>query len=314
MLLLLVALILIAVVVRSLSVVMPKKKQVVDVAEEEKREQNSALRSYLKDCGVRVINAGTEIKLNPKFFPALSYSKPRDCFVIYFQSPHRFGEQSFFFDQVSTFCNRENEINAIDLPSSSLCFYSPPEELDNAPAQVQRDFCLQVIKRFFSATTPTVLNAAKRQNKKCRRRLLLKPKLATIKTALGCSRVNAANNNAGATIEKGSDSKCCCVDIGNADGNADMNANATTNNGIATVNNGIATSPVPRRSQLQLPDFAEPFIQKAAHEFNLNWFNAFWEQYAAQKGRKAVKRREREKLEELFKDRVSRLQGAKEGV
>ena len=286
---------------------MPKKKQVVH-AEEEKREQNSALRSYLKDCGVRAINAGTEIKLNPKFFPALSYSKPRDCFVIYFQSPHRFGEQSFFFDQISTFCDRADQ-NATDLASSSLCFYSSPEDLDNAPAQVQRDFCLAVIKRFFSATTPTTLNAAKRQNKKRRRRLLLKPKLATIKAALGCSRINSADT----TIANGSDSGSCCVDIENENGTAE-GAAANNGNGIAA-NNGIAiSSPSPRRSQLQLPDFAEPFIQKAAREFNLNWFNAFWEQYAAQKGRKAVKRREREKLEELFKDRVSRLQEAKEGV
>ena len=295
---------------------MPKKKQVVH-AEKEKREQNSALRSYLKDCGVRTINAGTEIKLNPKFFPALSYSKPRDCFVIYFQSPHRFGEQSLFFDQVSTFCDRADQ-NATDLAeaSSSLCFYSAPEDLDNAPAQVQRDFCLAVIKRFFSATTPTALNAAKRQNNKCRRRLLLKPKLATIKAALGCPR-----NTAGATMANGSDSSSCCVDIGNENGTAG-GAAANNGNGTATVNNGIATATAissslttsPRRSQLQLPDFAEPFIQKAAREFNLNWFNAFWEQYVAQKGRKAVKRREREKLEELFKDRVSRLQEAKEGV
>lgn len=289
---------------------MPKKQVVA--AEEEKREQNSALRSYLKDCGVRVIKAGTEIKLNPKFFPALSYSKPRDCFVIYFQSPHRFGEQSFFFDQVSSFCDRADE-NATDL-ASSLCFYSSPEDLDNAPAQVQRDFCLKVIKRFFSATTPTALNAAKRQNKKCRRRLLLKPKLATIKAALGCPR-----NIAGATTTNGSDSSSFCVDIGNENENGTANA-GKTNNGTATVNNGTAISSSssstsnPRRSQLQLPDFAEPFIQKAAREFNLNWFNAFWEQYVAQKGRKAVKRREREKLEELFKDRVSRLQEAKEGV
>ena len=285
---------------------MPKKKQVVH-AEEEKREQNSALRSYLKDCGVRTINAGTEIKLNPNFFPALSYSKPRDCFVIYFQSPHRFGEQSFFFDQISSFCDRADQ-NATDLASSSLCFSSSPEDLDNAPAQVQRDFCLEVIKRFFSATTPTALNAAKRQNKKCRRRLLLKPKLATIKTALGCPR-----NTANTTIANGSDSSSCCVDIENENGTAG-DAAADNGNGDA-VNNGIAiSSPSPRRSQLQLPDFAEPFVQKAAREFNLNWFNAFWEQYVAQKGRKAVKRREREKLEELFKDRVSRLQEAKEGV
>lgn len=286
---------------------MPKKKQVVH-AEEEKRKQNSALRSYLKDCGVRAINAGTEIKLNPNFFPALSYSKPRDCFVIYFQSPHRFGEQSFFFDQVSSFCNRADENNADLEEASSLCFSSPSEDLDNAPAQVQRDFCLEVIKRFFSATTPTALNAAKRQNKKCRRRLLLKPKLATIKAALGCPR-----NTAGTMMAKGSDSSSFCVDIGNENGTAGV---ANSGNGIATVNNEIATisSSAPRRSQLQLPDFAEPFIQKAAREFNLNWFNAFWEQYVAQKGRKAVKRREREKLEELFKDRVSRLQEAKEGV
>ena len=290
---------------------MPKKKQVVH-AEEEKREQNSALRSYLKDCGVRTINAGTEIKLNPKFFPALSYSKPRDCFVIYFQSPHRFGEQSFFFDQISTFCDRSDQ-NATDLASSSLCFSSPPEDLDNAPAQVQRDFCLAVIKRFFSATTPTALNAAKRQNKKRRRRLLLKPKLATVKAALGCSR-NTAGATTTTTTNSGIGEECsCCVDIENEFGTAG-GAAADNGNGIAA-NNGIAiSSPSPRRSQLQLPDFAEPFIQKAAREFNLNWFNAFWEQYVAQKGRKAVKRREREKLEELFKDRVSRLQEAKEGV
>ena len=284
---------------------MPKKKQVVH-AEEEKREQNSALRSYLKDCGVRVINAGTEIKLNPKFFPALSYSKPRDCFVIYFQSPHRFGEQSFFFDQVSSFCDRADENNADLEEVSSLCFSSPYEDLDNAPARVQRDFCLAVIKRFFSATTPTALNAAKRQNKKRRRRLPLKPKLATIKAALGCPR-----NTAGATMEtNGSDSSRCCVDIGNVNENGTANAGKTNNE--TAISSSLSSSP--RRSQLQLPDFAEPFIQKAAREFNLNWFNAFWEQYAAQKGRKAVKRREREKLEELFKDRVSRLQGAKEGV
>lgn len=290
---------------------MPKKKQVVH-AEEEKREQNSALRSYLKDCGVRTINAGTEIKLNPKFFPALSYSKLRDCFVIYFQSPHRFGEQSFFFDQVSSFCDRADENNADCLSvtaegASSLCFSSSSEDLDNAPARVQRDFCLAVIKRFFSATTPTALNAAKRQNKKCRRRLPLKPKLATIKTALGCPR-----NTAGATTTtNGSDSSSCCVDIGNENGNGTAGA-GKTNNGTAISSSSLTS--IPRRSQLQLPDFAEPFIQKAAREFNLNWFNAFWEQYAAQKGRKAVKRREREKLEELFKDRVSRLQGAKEGI
>ncbi len=289
---------------------MPKKKQVVDVVEKEKKEQNSALRSYLKDCGVRMINAGTEIKLNPKFFPALSYSKLRDCFVFYFQSPHRFGEQSFFFDQVSSFCDREDENNADCLSvtaegASSLCFSSSPEELDNAPAQVQRDFCLAVIKRFFSATTPTALNAAKRQNKKCRRRLLLKPKLATIKAALGCPRKTADT-----TMESnGGDSSSCCVDIGNENGTANA---GKTNNGTATISSSLTSSP--RRSQLQLPDFAEPFVQKAAREFNLNWFNAFWEQYAAQKGRKVVKRREKEKLEELFKDRVSRLQGAKEGI
>ena len=288
---------------------MPKKKQVVH-AEKEKREQNSALRSYLKDCGVRTINAGTEIKLNPKFFPALSYSKPRDCFVIYFQSPHRFGEQSFFFDQISSFCDRADE-NATDLAeaSSSLCFSSAPEDLDNAPAQVQRDFCLAVIKRFFSATTPTALNAAKRQNKKRRRRLLLKPKLATIKAALGCPRINSADT----TMANGSDSRGCCVDIGNENGTAG-GASANNGNGTATATISSSLTTSPRRSQLQLPDFAEPFIQKAAREFNLNWFNAFWEQYVAQKGRKAVKRREREKLEELFKDRVSRLQEAKEGV
>ena len=287
---------------------MPKKKQVVH-AEKEKREQNSALRSYLKDCGVRTINAGTEIKLNPKFFPALSYSKPRDCFVIYFQSPHRFGEQSFFFDQVSSFCDRADQ-NATDLASSSLRFSSSPEDLDNAPAQVQRDFCLAVIKRFFSATTPTALNAAKRQNKKCRRRLPLKPKLATIKAALGCPRINSADT----TIANGSDSSSCCVDIGNGNAKTDNGNGDAVNNGTATATVSSSLTTSPRRSQLQLPDFAEPFIQKAAREFNLNWFNAFWEQYVAQKGRKAVKRREREKLEELFKDRVSRLQEAKEGV
>jgi hypothetical protein len=282
------------------------KKQVVH-AEEEKREQNSALRSYLKDCGVRTINAGTEIKLNPKFFPALSYSKPRDCFVIYFQSPHRFGEQSFFFDQVSSFCDRADENNADLEESSSLCFYSSPEELDNAPAQVQRDFCLKVIRRFFSSTSPTALNAAKRQNKKCRRRLLLKPKLATIKNALGCPR-----NTTGSTMANGSDSGSGCVVIGNENGTANA---GKTNNGTATsISSSSSLSSNPRRSQLQLPVFADPFIQKAAREFNLNWFNAFWEQYVAQKGRKAVKRRKREKLEELFKDRVSRLQEAKEGV
>lgn len=289
---------------------MPKKKQVVH-AEKEKRKQNSALRSYLKDCGVRTINAGTEIKLNPKFFPALSYSKPRDCFVIFFQSPHRFGEQSFFFDQISTFCDRADQ-NATDLASASLCFSSPPEDLDNAPAQVQRDFCLAVIKRFFSATTPTTLNAAKRQNKKRRRRLLLNPKLATVKAALGCPRINSADT----TIANGSDSSSFCVDIANgsatAEGAAANNGNANGSATATAISSSLTTCP--RRSQLQLPDFAEPFIQKAAREFNLNWFNAFWEQYVAQKGRKAVKRREREKLEELFKDRVSRLQEAKEGV
>ena len=293
---------------------MPKKKQVVDVVEKEKREQNSALRSYLKDCGVRAINAGTKIKLNPKFFPALSYSKPRDCFVIYFQSPHRFGEQSFFFDQVSSFCDRENENNADLEEVSLLCFSSPSADLDNAPAQVQRDFCLAVIKRFFSATTPTALNAAKRQNKKCRRRLPLKPKLATIKAALGCSRINSADTTTTTTTNRGSGEECsCCVDIGNENENGTANA-GKTNNGTATIISSSSLTTSPRRSQLQLPDFAEPFIQKAAREFNLNWFNAFWEQYVAQKGRKAVKRREREKLEELFKDRVSRLQEAKEDV
>ena len=140
--------------------------------------------------------------------------------------------------------------------------------------------------------------------------LPLKPKLATIKAALGCPR-----NTADATIANGSDcSSSCCVDIGNGNGTAG-GASANNGNGTATataISSSLTTSP--RRSQLQLPDFAEPFIQKAAREFNLNWFNAFWEQYVAQKGRKAVKRREREKLEELFKDRVSRLQEAKEGV
>lgn len=249
------------------------------------------VRSYLKDCGVRsTVSSGLKLKLNPNLFPSVSYSKPRDCFVLYFQSPHRYGEQSFFFDEFSTFLYPENaDPDDEERPKRQISddnpiflkFSTNQDELDNAPFTEQRDFCLAVIKRFFSISS-TVLNAARHQNKKRHRRIALQPKLATVKAALGIPK------------------EVRLVPVVSFDENGQP-----------------VTIHVPnpkQRKKLQLPDFADYYVQLAAKDYDFNWFTPFWNEYTASKGRKAVKRREREKLEELFKDRVLSLQGRKESI
>ena len=247
------------------------------------------VRSYLKDCGVRSIDSGAKLKLNPNLFPSVSYSKPRDCFVLYFQSLHRYGEQSFLFDEFSTFLypedsdpddeERPKRQNSDDDPI--FLKFLNQDELDNAPFAEQRDFCLAVIKRFFSISS-TVLNAARHQNKKRHRRISLQPKPASVKTALGIPK------------------EVRLVPVVSFDENGQP-----------------VTIHVPnpkQRKKLQLPDFADYYIELAAKDYDFNWFTPFWNEYTASKGRKAVKRREREKLEQLVKDRVLSLQGQKESI
>lgn len=249
------------------------------------------VRSYLKDCGVRsTVSSGLKLKLNPNLFPSVSYSKPRDCFVLYFQSLHRYGEQSFLFDEFSTFLYPDDSTDPDDeerpkrqISDDDPIFlkFSNQDELDNAPFTEQRDFCLAVIKRFFSISS-TVLNAARHQNKKRHRRISLQPKPATVKAALGIPK------------------EVRLVPVVSFDENGQP----------VTVH-----VPNPKqRKKLQLPDFADYYIELAAKDYDFNWFTPFWNEYVASKGRKAVKRREREKLEELFKDRVLSLQGRKESI
>lgn len=267
----------------------------------------SAVRGYLKDCGVRSVNSQRELKLNPKLFPAISYNKPNDLFVLYFQLPQRLGEQSFFFDETSPLFFGDDKIenssnnnyspffvydsksgNGSKSKSSANGVYDEPlfsellsyhNDLLFAPFSKQRDFCLAVIKRFFSIT-PTVLNTARHQNKKKHRRLYLQPKPATVKNALG-----VINNNASVA----------------ASGNS------------VDPENAAPTTSRPRR-QPHLPDFADYYVQKAAQDYDLNWFNPFWNEYARISPRNAAKKRERDKIEKLFRDRVLSLQGRKEGV
>lgn len=248
------------------------------------------VRSYLKDCGVRaIISSGTKLKLNPKLFPAVSYSKPRDCFVLYFQSPHRYGEQSFLFDEFSTFLypdDADPDDEERKRPKTSdkdplFLKFSTQDELDNAPFSEQRDFCLAVIRRFFSISS-TVLNTARHQDKKRHRRIPLQPKPATVKSALGIPK------------------EVRLVPVVTFDENGQP-----------------VTIHVPnpkQRKKIELPDFADFYVRQAAKDYDFNWFTPFWADYVERKGRKQVKKREREKLEELFKDRVLLLQGRKESV
>lgn len=250
------------------------------------------VRSYLKDCGVRsTVSSGLKLKLNPKLFPSVSYSKPRDCFVLYFQSLHRYGEQSFFFDEFSTFLypedsdpddeERPKRTNRTSGDDPLFLKFTSQDELDNAPFSEQRDFCLAVIKRFFSISS-TVLNTARHQDKKRHRRIPLQPKPATVKSALGIPK------------------EVRFVPVVTFDDNGQP-----------------VTIHVPnpkQRKKLQLPDFADYYVELAAKDYDFNWFTPFWNEYVVSKGRKAVKRREREKLEQLFKDRVLSLQGRKESV
>lgn len=253
---------------------------------------SETVRSYLKDCGVRAIDSGTKLKLNPKLFPTISYSKSRDCFILYFQSLHRYGEQSFFFDEFSTFLYPDNDSDPEDdfflkrpkrTSDSDPLFlkFTSQDELDNAPFSEQRDFCLAVIKRFFSISS-TVLNTARHQDKKRHRRIPLQPKPATVKAALGIPK------------------EVRLVPVVTFDDNGQP----------VTVH-----IPNPKqRKKIELPDFADFYVQKAAKDYDFNWFTPFWNDYVDRKGRKQVKKRERDKLEQLFKERVLSLQGQKESV
>lgn len=251
--------------------------------------RSETVRSYLKDCGVRTIDSGTKLKLNPKLFPSVSYSKPRDCFVLYFQSLHRYGEQSFFFDEFSTFLYPDDSADSDDEErpkrqnSDDPLFlkFTSQDELDNAPFSEQRDFCLAVIRHFFSISS-TVLNIARHQDKKRHRRIPLQPKPASVKSALGIPK------------------EVWLVPVVSFDENGQP-----------------VTIHVPnpkQRKKIELPDFADYYVELAAKDYDFNWFTPFWNEYVASKGRKQVKRRERDKLEELFKDRVLSLQGHKESV
>lgn len=249
---------------------------------------SETIRSYLKDCGVRSIDSGAKLKLNPKLFPTISYSKPRDCFVLYFQSLHRYGEQSFLFDEFSTFLypddsDPDNEERPKRQNSDKSIFlkFTSQDELDNAPFSEQRDFCLAVIRHFFSISS-TVLNTARHQDKKRHRRIPLQPKPASVKSALGIPK------------------EVRLVPVVSFDENGQP-----------------ITIHVPnpkQRKKIELPDFADYYVELAAKDYDFNWFTPFWNEYVASKGRKQVKKREREKLEQLFKDRVLSLQGRKESV
>lgn len=250
---------------------------------------SETIRSYLKDCGVRsIIDSGAKLKLNPKLFPSVSYSKPRDCFVLYFQSLHRYGEQSFLFDEFSTFLYPEdsdpdNEERPKRQNSDDTLFlkFTSQDELDNAPFSEQRDFCLAVIRHFFSISS-TVLNTARHQDKKRHRRIPLQPKPASVKSALGIPK------------------EVRLVPVVSFDENGQP-----------------ITIHVPnpkQRKKIELPDFADYYVELAAKDYDFNWFTPFWNEYVASKGRNQVKKREREKLEQLFKDRVLSLQGRKESV
>ena len=249
------------------------------------------VRSYLKECGVRAtVSSGLNLKLNPKLFPSVSYSKPRDCFVLYFQSLHRYGEQSFFFDEFSTFLYPEDSVPDDEerkRPKSTsdkdplFLKFSTQDELDNAPFSEQRNFCLAVIRHFFSISS-TVLNTARHQDKKRHRRISLQPKPASVKSALGIPK------------------EVRLVPVATFDENGQP-----------------VTLQVPnpkQRKKIELPDFADFYVRQAAKDYDFNWFTPFWNDYADRKGRKRVKRRERDKLEQLFKDRVLSLQGQKESV
>lgn len=248
------------------------------------------VRSYLKDCGVRAIDSGSKLKLNPKLFPSVSYSKPKDCFVLYFQSLHRYGEQSFLFDEFSTFLYPDDSTDPDDeerkrpkYVSDDPIFlkFTSQDELDIAPFSEQRDFCLAVIRRFFSISS-TVLNTARHQDKKRHRRIPLQPKPATVKSALGIPK------------------EVRLVPVVSFDDNGQP-----------------VTIHVPnpkQRKKIELPDFADFYVRQAAKDYDFNWFTPFWQDYVDRKGRKQVKKRERDKLEQLFKDRVLSLQGQKESV
>lgn len=249
---------------------------------------SETIRSYLKDCGVRSIDSGAKLKLNPKLFPSVSYSKPRDCFVLYFQSLYRYGEQSFLFDEFSTFLYPEdsdpdNEERPKRQNSDESIFlkFTSQDELDNAPFSEQRDFCLAVIRHFFSISS-TVLNTARHQDKKRHRRIPLQPKPASVKSALGIPK------------------EVRLVPVVSFDENGQP-----------------ITIHVPnpkQRKKIELPDFADYYVELAAKDYDFNWFTPLWNEYVASKGRKQVKKRERDKLEQLFKDRVLSLQGRKESV
>lgn len=250
---------------------------------------SETIRSYLKDCGVRSIDSGAKLKLNPKLFPTISYSKPRDCFVLYFQSLHRYGEQSFLFDEFSTFLYPDDSADSDDeerpkrrnSDESIFLKFTSQDELDNAPFSEQRDFCLAVIRHFFSISS-TVLNTARHQDKKRHRRISLQPKSASVKTALGIPK------------------EVRLVPV------------------VAFDENGQPVTvhiPNPKqRKKIELPDFADYYVELAAKDYDFNWFTPFWNEYVASKGRKQVKKRERDKLEQLFKERVLSLQGRKESV
>lgn len=253
---------------------------------------SETIRSYLKDCGVRsIIDSGSKLKLklNPKLFPTISYSKPRDCFVLYFQSLHRYGEQSFFFDEFSTFLYPDNDSDPDNeerpkrrnSDESIFLKFTSQDELDNAPFAEQRDFCLAVIRRFFSISS-TVLNTARHQDKKRHRRIPLQPKPATVKSALGIPK----------------EVRLVPVEI------TDKNGQPVT----------IQVPNPKQRKKIELPDFADYYVELAAKDYDFNWFTPFWNEYVASKGRKQVKRRERDKLEQLFKEKVLSLQGQKESV
>ncbi len=236
--------------------------------------------SHLKDYGVSYQGSpsqsadsqSTKLILQPKLFPAVSYYKPFDCFVLYFQLPGRQGEQKFYFDPCFEFDIQKPSLNKKDRPAQCVVsfFDNPTLSFDEL-----KSICIDFIAYFFSIT-PTVLNTAKHQNKKKHRRVILQPKPATIKKALGIY----------VPPFQFSDKPFSIVD----------------------------GRRVYHRKKLQLPDFADYYVELAAKDYDFNWFTPFWNEYIASKGRKAVKRREREKLEELFKDRVLSLQGRKESV
>ena len=242
---------------------------------------------FLSDCGFSLDVSATSDSLGslttpascvhtqPALFPSIAYRHRLRRFTLYFQGPQRCGLQRFNFYEADFLAAFENS-KFLRLVSSSLDDDSrvPFDKSDFFDDSALAAYPKLVFK-FFSVT-PTVLNLAKRLDKKRKRKIFLQPKLAAVHKALGVYSYSDASVAYRAKHPRDSQSQ---------------------------------VPPDSVYSQIQSPSpNMLTIVRKAAESHDLNWFHLYFDEFLDMIGKKAVTRRIRNEVEKDFRKRVNEAQ------